>query len=72
MNKISVYIIAYNQITKIESAIKSVLWADEILVIDSYSTDGTTELAKIMCAGNSDTLSGIWRFAQSSGCSLSV
>lgn len=61
MNKISVYIIAYNQITKIESAIKSVLWADEILVVDSHSTDGTTELAKkIMCAGNSDTLSGIW------------
>lgn len=46
MNKISVYIIAYNQITKIESAIKSVLWADEILVVDSHSTDGTTELAK--------------------------
>ncbi|MFW0072863.1 MAG: glycosyltransferase family 2 protein [Coxiella-like endosymbiont] len=50
MNKISVYIIAYNQITKIESAIKSVLWADEILVVDSHSTDGTTELAKKLCA----------------------
>jgi glycosyltransferase involved in cell wall biosynthesis len=45
MNKISVYIIAYNQIDKIAAAINSVLWADEILVVDSHSTDGTTELA---------------------------
>jgi glycosyltransferase involved in cell wall biosynthesis len=46
MKKISVYIIAYNQIEKIADAIKSVLWADEIVVIDSHSTDGTTELAE--------------------------
>ena len=46
MNKLSVYIIAYNQITKIEAAIKSVLWADEVIVVDSHSTDGTTELAE--------------------------
>ncbi len=46
MSKLSVYIIAYNQITKIEAAIKSVLWADEVVVVDSHSTDGTTELAE--------------------------
>ncbi|MBW5802889.1 glycosyltransferase family 2 protein [Coxiella endosymbiont of Ornithodoros amblus] len=46
MNKLSVYIIAYNQISKIEDAIKSVLWADEVVVVDSHSTDGTTELAE--------------------------
>ena len=45
MKKISAYIIAYNQIDKIAAAINSVLWADEVLVIDSHSTDGTTELA---------------------------
>lgn len=44
--KISACIIAYNQIKKLEPAIKSILWADEILVVDSHSTDGTTELAK--------------------------
>lgn len=46
MNKISVYIIAYNQASKIEAAINSVLWADEVIVVDSHSTDGTTELAE--------------------------
>lgn len=46
MNKISAYIIVYNQIKKIKPAIESVLWADEIVVVDSHSTDGTTELAE--------------------------
>jgi glycosyltransferase involved in cell wall biosynthesis len=44
-NKITAYIIVYNDVDKIEAAINSVLWADEVLVIDSHSTDGTTELA---------------------------
>ena len=44
--KISVYIIAYNEIDKISDCINSVLWADEIIVADSNSTDGTSELAK--------------------------
>lgn len=43
--KLSVYIIAFNEIEKIEEAIQSVSWADEVLVVDSYSTDGTTEKA---------------------------
>ncbi len=46
MNKVSAYILAYNQIDKIEPAIRSVLWADEVVVVDSNSTDGTAELAK--------------------------
>lgn len=46
MNKISAYIIAYNQVEKIAAAINSVLWADEVVVVDSHSTDGTTELAQ--------------------------
>lgn len=45
MKKISAYIIAYNEAEKIETAIRSVLWADEIVVVDSYSTDGTAEIA---------------------------
>ena len=43
--KISVYIIAFNEIDKIRECINSVLWADEIIVADSYSTDGTTDVA---------------------------
>ena len=42
---ISVYIIAYNEAEKISDCINSVLWADEIIVVDSHSTDGTTEIA---------------------------
>ena len=45
-NKLSVYIIAYNDVDKIEAAINSVMWADEVIVVDSHSTDGTTELAQ--------------------------
>jgi glycosyltransferase involved in cell wall biosynthesis len=43
--KISVYIIAFNEAEKIRDCINSVLWADEIVVADSHSTDGTTEIA---------------------------
>jgi glycosyltransferase involved in cell wall biosynthesis len=43
--KISAYIIAFNEADKIRDCINSVLWADEIIVADSYSTDGTTEIA---------------------------
>jgi len=43
--KISVYIIAFNEVDKIRDCINSVLWADEIIVADSHSTDGTTEIA---------------------------
>ena len=39
--KLSVYIIAYNEAEKIRDCINSVLWADEIIVADSHSTDGT-------------------------------
>ena len=46
MARISVYIIAYNEADKIEAALKSVAWADEIVVADSFSTDGTPEIAR--------------------------
>jgi len=50
MSKISAYIIAYNEAEKIGPALQSVLWADEIVVADSFSTDGTTEIARAMGA----------------------
>jgi glycosyltransferase involved in cell wall biosynthesis len=43
---ISVYIIAYNEAEKIRDCINSVLWADEIILADSHSTDGTSEIAE--------------------------
>jgi hypothetical protein len=46
MSKLSVYIIAFNEEDKIEPAIRSVTWADEIVVVDSFSTDRTVEIAR--------------------------
>lgn len=46
MLKISAYIIAYNEAGKIADAVNSVLWADEIVVADSNSTDGTDRIAR--------------------------
>ena len=44
--KITAIIPTFNEEIHIEEAIKSVSFADEIIVIDSYSTDKTVELAK--------------------------
>lgn len=43
--KISAVIITFNEEAKIADAIRSVAWADEILVVDSESTDRTREIA---------------------------
>jgi len=43
VEKISALIITYNEIGYIEKCIESVSFADEIVVVDSYSTDGTYE-----------------------------
>lgn len=48
--KISAVIIAFNEEEKIAKAIKSVAWADEILVIDSESTDNTREISESLNA----------------------
>jgi glycosyltransferase involved in cell wall biosynthesis len=50
MPSITAYIIAYNEAAKIEAAVSSVLWADEIVVADSHSTDGTAALAEALGA----------------------
>lgn len=46
MSKISAIIPTLNEEIHIEAAIKSLDFADEIIVIDSFSTDKTVELAK--------------------------
>jgi glycosyltransferase involved in cell wall biosynthesis len=50
MPKLSAYILAFNEAEKIKAAIETVLWADEIVVVDSNSTDGTAEVAAGMGA----------------------
>jgi len=44
--KISAVIIAFNEETRIADAIASVDWADEIIVVDSESTDRTREISE--------------------------
>jgi len=46
MNKISVIVITKDEEKNISDCLKSVEWADEIIVVDSESTDRTIELAK--------------------------
>lgn len=48
MEKLTALIPAGNEITNIEGVISSVDFANEILVVDSYSTDGTYEKAKAL------------------------
>ena len=50
MQKISACILTYNEAEKIEAAVSSVLWADEVVVINSFSTDRTAEIARSLGA----------------------
>jgi glycosyltransferase involved in cell wall biosynthesis len=45
MQKISAYILAFNEAEKIKAAVETVLWADDIVVVDSNSTDATAAIA---------------------------
>src|SRR6185436_1552235 len=44
--KISATIITFNEERNIKAACESLAWADEILVVDSNSTDATREIAE--------------------------
>lgn len=50
VSEISAYIIAFNEEDKIADAVNSVLWADEVVVVDSHSTDRTAEIAESLGA----------------------
>ena len=45
---ISVFLITLNEVAHIEQVLESVAWADEVIVLDSGSTDGTVEIFKRM------------------------
>lgn len=44
--RISVYTITYNEEGKIRDCLESVKWADEIVIVDSFSTDKTVEICR--------------------------
>ncbi len=43
-HKISAVVIAYNDVPNMRRCLDSLDWVDEIVVVDSHSTDGTTEI----------------------------
>jgi glycosyltransferase involved in cell wall biosynthesis len=46
MKKVSVIIITKDEESQIEECLKSVSWADEIIIVDAESTDRTIDIAK--------------------------
>ncbi|OFW17985.1 MAG: hypothetical protein A3F69_06560 [Acidobacteria bacterium RIFCSPLOWO2_12_FULL_66_10] len=46
MSKLSVTVITKNEAADIDAALQSVAWADEIIVVDSHSTDDTVAVAR--------------------------
>lgn len=46
MGKVSVVVSAFNEEKKIQACLESVEWADEIIVVDSSSTDNTRNIVK--------------------------
>ena len=44
--KLTVTVITYNEAEHIAAALDSVSWADEVIVVDSGSTDGTADIAR--------------------------
>ncbi len=43
---VSVYVLTYNNCRTIERCLKSLSWAEELVVVDSFSTDGTYEICR--------------------------
>jgi glycosyltransferase involved in cell wall biosynthesis len=46
MSKLSVIIITYNEQENIRGCLESVKWSDEIVIVDSFSSDKTVEIAR--------------------------
>ncbi|MBI5198793.1 MAG: glycosyltransferase family 2 protein, partial [Nitrospirae bacterium] len=46
MTRLSVAIITYNEEEKIQDCLESIKWADEIVVVDSFSTDKTLDICR--------------------------
>ena len=46
MIKVSAYILTKNSEKHIRECVESIKWADEIVIVDSFSSDATVEIAK--------------------------
>jgi glycosyltransferase involved in cell wall biosynthesis len=43
---VTAYTLTFNEARQIRAVLESVKWADEIIVVDSFSTDGTADIAR--------------------------
>ncbi len=43
---VTVYVLAFNEEQNLRTVLPTVTWADEVLVVDSFSTDGTAQLCR--------------------------
>jgi glycosyltransferase involved in cell wall biosynthesis len=43
---VSVYVLTFNNRRTIEQCLRSVAWAEELVIVDSFSTDGTYEICQ--------------------------
>ena len=43
---VTVYVLAYQEEANLRQVLPTVTWADEVLVVDSFSTDGTAQLCR--------------------------
>lgn len=66
-NGLSVVVIAKNEEKNIEGCLKSVVWADEIVLIDNGSTDRTVIIAKQYKAKIFSVLSGSYKDLRNEG-----
>ncbi len=46
VNQITAYTLSLNEARQIRAVMESIKWADEIILVDSFSTDGTVEIAR--------------------------
>jgi len=46
MNRLSVVLICFNEEAILDKCLSAVQWADEIVIVDSFSTDRTVEIAR--------------------------
>jgi glycosyltransferase involved in cell wall biosynthesis len=44
--KVSAIVTSFNEIDQIEECVASLLWADEVVLVDSFSSDGTVDLVR--------------------------
>ena len=46
MRPVTAYTLTFNEARQIRAVLESVKWADEIILLDSFSSDGTVEIAR--------------------------